>query len=286
MLIEKQASWIFSSDPAAGARNISQDGDRFSVVLNQPISIPKEAVYATLEATQATVVYVTPNVSTEIGNDKLTFDHDAVTYNFVFDKGLYAIEDINAFLGRQFTANSLPEDLFVFSGDAATQKAILTFNYAGTRIDFTVAGSINSLLGFSDLHYPLLVPSVVGEHFTGATTANINRVSTFLIHCSLARDGIPTNASGSNLITQVPLPGGSIGKTITYSPFNPIRVNVDHLIGHPVNNVDVRLSDQLDRKVDTLEEAFSVLITIRYGLQVADMHPARSYKNAKHSAAY
>ena len=54
-LIEKQISYIFISDPADGAKNVSVNGDAFSVQLDAPISIPQDAVHCSLKLTQADV---------------------------------------------------------------------------------------------------------------------------------------------------------------------------------------------------------------------------------------
>ena len=288
MIIDRSTNYLFSSDPAAGAQNINDDGNQFSVLLNDPLSIPKEAVYCTIEVVNAVIVNVMPNVSEEYGNNKIVFDHEAKTYDFTFPDGLYAVEDINAFLTRSFEENGLPADLFVFTGEASTQKVILTFNYAGTQVDFlNEPNSINELLGFDPLLYPQFAPSVAGESFTSQSQAQINRITSWFLHCDLARSGIPVNAIGSNIVAQVPIPANSVGKTVGWSPFNPIPVNCDHLIGHPINAIDCRLSDQLDRNVLTLGEAFSMLVRIRYGIQVSD-HSERSqrYRNARQYAAH
>ena len=288
MIIDRSTNYLFSSDPAAGAQNINDDGNQFSVLLNDPISIPKEAVYCSIELVSAVVVNVMPNVSEEYGNNKIVFDHEAKTYDFTFPDGLYALEDINAFLARTFEENGLPADLFVFTGDDATQKVVMKFNNAGTQIDFlNNPNSINTLLGFDPLLYPQFAPSVGGESFTSQETAKINRITSWFLHCDLARNGIPVNAVGSNIIAQVPIPAGSVGKTIGFSPFNPLPVAIDHLIGFPVNSVECRLSDQLNRDVLTLGEAFSFLVRIRYGIQVADTSESKQrYRNARTYAAH
>lgn len=258
------------------------------MVLNEPISIPKEAVYCTLEVVSSTIVNVMPNVSTAYGNNHLSFDHEAKTYDFVFPDGLYAIPDINAYLAFEFAENGLPADLFTFTGEASTQKVVLKFNYATTQVDFfTVPNSINTLLGFDALLYPQLAPSVGGESFTSQSTANINRITSWVLHCDLVQNGIPTNNVGSNTVAVVPIPAGSVGRTVGWSPYNPLPVNCDHLIGHPVGNITCRLSDQLNRNVETLGEKWSFLIRVRYGIQVGDMS-ARSqrYRNARQHAAY
>ena len=282
MIIERQASFLFSSDPEAGAQALTKDKDSFVAVLSEPISVPKEALYCSVELINAVVVNVMPNVSEEIGNNKLSFTEKGILYSLVFPDGLYGLADINAWLSREFVNNSLPDDLFVFTGDDATQRVVLTFNYADTVVLFSVPGSINTLLGFNSQDYPPVGTSAPGDSFTSEETANINRITSWLIHCDIAPRGIPTNAIMSNIIAQIPIPAGSIGKTVGYSPFNPVRVETEHLIGHPVNAVSCRLSDQLGRTVDTLGEPWSFLMTLRWGMQVGSDAPRdREHQNAR-----
>ena len=70
-LLNCEESYFFSSDERNGAQNKSQDGSTFSVQLNNPISIPKESIYCTLEVSSATIWNNTPNISSAIGNNKL-----------------------------------------------------------------------------------------------------------------------------------------------------------------------------------------------------------------------
>jgi hypothetical protein len=73
-LLHCEESFFFSSDKANGAQNVSSDGSLFNVELYNPISIPKEAIYCTLEITAATIWNVSPNISAAIGNNKLNFN--------------------------------------------------------------------------------------------------------------------------------------------------------------------------------------------------------------------
>ena len=290
-LVEFQSSYIFSSDPENGAQNLSADGDSFTVNLNDPITIPMNAINATIECVNAAIWFVQPNISEEIGNNHLTFDHNATTYPLVIPDGLYSMDDLNAYLSRQFLAQApqLPDDLFTFVGDGSTQRTILTFNYVGTQIDFqTVPNSVNTLLGFAPLQYPQFVPSVAGESFTSQDTAALNRLSSYLIHCSLAPNGIPVNAIGSDIVADIPITTDTPpGSQLVYSPYNPIRSPVKNLVGQPVSNIRMSISDQNDRTLDMLNEYWSCLLTIRYWLQVSDSsEERRRYRPSKHDRVH
>lgn len=281
VFVEKTIPIIFSSDPANGAYAINQNANEFTVALDTPLSIPKEAVACTLEVRAANVVWVVPNVSVEIGNNQFHFDHEAKTYELIVPDGLYSLSDLSSTLSRQFVEEGLPADLIAFSADNSSQKVVITFAYAGTQIDFTVANSVNTLIGFNSIKYPLLVPSIIGESFIGQSTASFNRVSRFLISCDLVQEGIPTNNEGQQIIASIPITV-SPGSTLHYTPYNPVEVNARGLIGNPRNVVRLRLYDQVGRGVDTLGEAFDVLIVIKYSLQMAKF--TREHKS-KHTSS-
>jgi len=287
-LVPFEQSYIFSSDEKNGAQNVNNDGNEFSVNLNDPLSIPKNAINCTLEVVSGAIWYVQPNVSEEIKNNNIHFTHNAAPFAWVIPDGLYALSDLNAYLSREFVAEGLPDDLFVFSGDSATQKSILTFNYAGTQIDFTVPDSVNSLLGFADLLYPQFVPSVAGESFASQDTAAFNRLSSYLIHSSLCPSGIPVNQQGSNIIAAIPITTATPpGSQLVYTPLNPIKADASNLIGAPVSSIRMRISDQADRQIDMLGEDWSVLIVVRYWLQVSDhSEERRKYRHSKHGGVY
>ncbi len=286
-LIEYQIPYIFSSSPTNGAQAISKDKNEFTVTLNEPVRIPRGALNCTIELQNASITYVSPNISAERLNTLLDFDYLGTPYNIVFPDGLYSLGDINSFLSRFFVAAGLPTDLFAFTGESATQKTVLTFNYAGTRIDFTTPDSINPLLGFESIFYPLLLPSTVGESFTSENEAQLNSLIAYLIDCSLCSgNGIPINQNSSNIIASVPITVAP-GSLLVYSPFNSVKTNCDTLIGSPTNNVRVRITDQEGRDIDMLDDPWSITVIIKYYLQVGDSRPARShYKNSQHHEAF
>jgi len=271
VFVEFSETRIFSSNPINGAQNVNSNGNEFDTYLNEQISIPRNAIGCTLEVVEAQMWYVQPNISAEIGNNKIVFTHNATPYDWTIPDGLYSLIDINSYLSRTFVGVGLPDDLFGFGADNSTQKTILLFNYDGTRVDFTAPNSVNTLLGFEPIYYPLLVPSIAGESFQSEDTASLNRLETYLIHCSLVPNGIPINQNGSNIIANIPISVDyAPGDLIVYTPFNPIKTSTTNLVGQPVGNIHLRISDQNDRSIDMLGEFWSVTVTIRYLLQVSD----------------
>ena len=61
--IPEEISLIVSSDPQAGAINVSRDGSQFEIQLDgEGISIPKDAININVSVEESTVWWVIPNI--------------------------------------------------------------------------------------------------------------------------------------------------------------------------------------------------------------------------------
>lgn len=265
-LLHCEESYFFSSDAQNGAQNKSPDGSLFNVQLYSPISIPKEAIYCTLEVTSATIWNVSPNISSSIGNNKLYLYHETMGYVITIPDGLYGVVELAARVQREIVERDLPANLLVFTADDSTQKIVISFNYANTWIDFSLPNSCRDVLGFDARKVPL-TPQAANHSETGDVTAEFNRINNYLLKSDLISDGISVNAISDSVIADV-LITSSPGSQIVYSPFHPPRANADQLIGHPKTNFGFRLTDQVGRRIDTLGESYSFTIVLRYVIKV------------------
>ncbi len=140
-LLNCEESYFFSSDERNGAQNKSPDGSVFSVQLNNPISIPKAAMYCTLEVTSATIWNNTPNISEAIGNNKLYFHTEAdpalgPDFVLTIPDGLYGVSELTARIQREMIGLGLPQDMLMLTADDATQRIVVSLGYANTWLDF------------------------------------------------------------------------------------------------------------------------------------------------------
>jgi len=148
-LIERQFSAFFNSAVSSGSIKTGSLGNRFSVQLNTPLTIPRDSLYASLEVVSAKVWNVSPNISDDIGNNHLFFSYAGQEYDVDFPNGLYGIDEVNMFLTIYFGQNAvLPNDLFELEENGATQKVSIKFNYVGVSIDFSKPNSCIDVLGF------------------------------------------------------------------------------------------------------------------------------------------
>jgi hypothetical protein len=271
-LIEKQISYVFSSDPANGARNLSKDGDRFSVQLDRPIMIPADSVNCSLKLTGAIIQNTVPNISLEIGNNKLYVYTDFVSTGaptltvITIPDGLYSLGGLNSFLTREFVRLQLPSNLITINSDDSTQKTVITFNQDNTWLDFTQTDTARTILGFNSRLVPL-VPQASGHSEVGDVVAQFNRTSSFLISGDLVSNGIPVNNISKGILGEV-LITARPGSQINYTPFLPSSVDATELIGKTKNFFTFNLTDQIGRSVDTLGERFSFTIVISYWIRI------------------
>ena len=267
-VVPHEINILASSDPSNGASDISEDGSRFTVRLDEPLQVPKEALNVTIDIETAEIWWTVPNILTGI-NDKLYITApnvgDVLTpYVVVIPQGLYDLTGLNQAIHRELTtlgAKVDPEPVISLSPDDATQKVELRLPYLGSSIDFTQADTFRDILGFNS---QIIGPTIVApEIILADNTANFNVVNYFLLHCDLVGSGIRINNRYSQTVAQV-LIDVAPGSQITYQPFNPARINVDDLAGATRNQFRVWLTDGANRQVNTSGEFYSMRIAIRY----------------------
>lgn len=267
--VPQEINLIASSDPLAGATNISADGSKFEIQLDDAIRIPPEAVNITIAVEEATVWWVVPNIITG-KNDKLYLtvpraSDDALTsYVVTIPQGLYDLSGINQAILRELEnqgAKSNPSPAINFTPDDATQKVELRLNYLGSVVDFTQPDTPRIILGFNS---QVIGPTIIAPiSIIADNTAGFNTVNYFLIHSDLVSKGIRFNNNYNQTIAQVliDVPPGS---QIVSKPFNPARTDGQELSGAQRTNIRFYLTDDRDRPVNTNGEYWTCRVVIKY----------------------
>jgi hypothetical protein len=254
MLIPKNLSFFFSSNPVAGATQVSADGSKFSVLLNTPLHIPKDAVGVSMAVTQASIWNNAFNVSSVIGNNSFNYNFGGTALSAVIPDGQYNVPDLAAFFDRTLTANGHDPLGIQIEADNATQKIILTVA-ANFEMDF-VLGTIRLLLGYT--------PAVkIAGVYSGENIASFDYVNLYQIKSNILSVGIPVNSLSNGIIASVPILVDP-GSLINYNPQNPIEVDGSELAGHNKSSFNFELLDQSERAVPTNGETFSFVVQIKY----------------------
>ena len=268
-MVSRKIPLLVTSDPLQGARNISADGSRFEIELEEPIVIPAEAVNVEIDVEQATVWWVVPNVITG-QNDKFYISapravDDVITaFVVTIPQGLYDVAGLNQAVLRELeTAGAKidPSPVVELGSDNATQKVVIALDYTGSSIDFTPGDTFRGLIGFDS---QVLGPTVSEPvTFLADEVAQFNQVNYFLLHSDLTGQGIRFNNAYNKTIAQIliDVPPGS---QITYAPENPATIAVPNLTGVSTSTIKFWLTDDRNNAINTNGEVFTARLSIRY----------------------
>ena len=118
------------------------------------------------------------------------------------------------------------------------------------------------VLGFLPKLYPDVATTQASTFILADNVANFNVLEYFVVHTDLVGNGIPINGKSRNVIGKVLLTS-TPGFLINYTPYNPVQVNIDHLIGVDVTQIDTWLTDQNNKSIQ-MNDTWSVDMVIRY----------------------
>jgi hypothetical protein len=259
---------LVTSDPSAGATNLSADGSSFNIVLDEPLTIPYNAINITIAVEQSTVWWVIPNIIQNV-NDKLYITCPNVAnvltnYVVTITQGLYDLTSLNTSIQTELESQGAkidPEPVISFNPDSATQRVSMRFAYPSMSVDFTQPQTFREILGFDPLVYQNLL--IAPFSILAPNVASFNQVNYFLIHSDLCSRGIRFNGNYNQTISQV-LINVPPGSQIVYAPFNPAIVTCPDLAGIKRTRVKFWLTDDKDRLVNTNSEYWSARLTIKY----------------------
>lgn len=265
MILNKSFCLNFTSDPIFNTGGYtSSDGSSFSLSLDKPVQIPKNAISCYLETLDATIWYVQPNISAALNNNIFAFIYNGVTYTTAIRDGIYSLDGLNEYLSKYFSSLGFNSNLLNIAGDYSTQKTIITFNDTNLQINFTLS-TIRSVLGFNSAIVPAVIQPT-GYFVYSDNEARFNTINNFYISSSLVSIGLPLNNTNGSVIAKIPITPNSVGRQIIYQPMVPIKITCDELIGKTINNINFRLLDDQFRPAPTVGESYTFVIRLSYDM--------------------
>ena len=268
MLLQEEFSIILTSDPSGAASNISADGSRFEVQLDESLRVPDDAINCNISMENATIWWSVANIIT--GTNDKRYIHGLDTsdveqdFTITIPQGLYDLPALNSKI-QQLLENAdgkiSPYNNIDLIADNATSKVVIKFNYSVNTIDFSQSDTPRTTLGFASAVYGAYAGAP--ENVLAPDVANFNSVDSFLLHCDLVDRGILMNNSYSQVVGQV-LIDVSPGSQIIYNPFNPTKVEANNLIGASRRTIRVFLTDQAGDPVNTNGEFYSLKLKVSY----------------------
>ena len=267
MMVPEEISLLVSSNPYAGASNVSKDGSYFEIQLQDGLKIPKDALNVNISVEETAIWWTVPNIITG-ENDKLHItgpDTNDITQTavIVIPQGLYDLSGLNQAVLRELEQAGFktdPDPLITLTPDEATQKVELRFNYLTVSVDFTQPDTFREMLGFNAQVY---TTPIAPETILAPNVAAFNTVNYFLVHSDLTNQGIRFNNDYNQTVSQV-LIDVSPGSQIVSRPFNPAKVSAQELTGTTRTNLRFWLTDDKNRRVNTNGEYWTARIVIRY----------------------
>ena len=264
-MIQKEVNFIISSDAINGAINKTPDGSTFDVQLEQPLTIPKEALNVTVEVQSAAVWWTVPNIITGV-NDIFRITEGTgppTVLDVTVPQGLYDLVGLAAAIERELVNNGASQtNIISFSGDTATQKVVITANVADIVIDFTGSQTFRDILGFTSTDI-LSNAAVFPLNFLASNVAQFNVLEYFLLTSDLVDAGLRFNNRWNNIVARIYIDVAP-GSQIIYTPFYAARSTANKLRGRKVHTMHFTLTDQNNKVVNTAGESYSARIVIRY----------------------
>lgn len=252
-----------NSSATLGATLISEGKDKFTISnQNGLFEIPREAKVATVELNNATVWNTIYNISSNKQNNKFRFTELGTDYDVTFSDGLYDLSALNTALNRELTAQGLASGIVTLQGDDATQKVVVIWTTLTQSIDFTIADSCRTILGFDSAVYSS--GAVTPGYTIAPNSALFNLIDYYLINSDLVTDGIMINGKYQSVISKMPIQA-PVGSQSVYIPYNPIKTDISNRIGTVIQKMYCYITDQNGGELE-LTDDWSFDIIVRYQL--------------------
>lgn len=239
--------------------------NRFTIQLSRPIAVPHHAKNVMVKCLYASIWNTSPNITTT-QTFHIEKTNSATTYNITVPVGLYGVQDIQDLLSRGLESHGLSDDYIELIPNYATQKVIFVFKDTSTVILFDDnryqdTSQLRTLLGFNAREVGP-VSAAYGQ-VEGDSAAQFNQINSFHVGTSLLNGGgIRVNDNESSTAAIIPI-NNAPGSQILFSPFNPISLPADHLIGNMISTVKFWITDEKQRDV-IMTEPFEILFSITF----------------------
>lgn len=259
-------SLIASSDPSNGASLISDDGSEFTIFYDNVINIPggKHGFnYVDIAVWSSSIWYNFPNIING-ENSEFRVIINAVNFDVSLPTGLYTLGDLNEALTREVDNLGGDGSVFNLSADEPTEKVNIFLD--GTvadpvQIDFTIANSIRTILGFDSQLVPLVATTVPFNQL-GDTEANFNQINSVLIHTDLIDGGVRNGPNYDSIVGQVFLTTQPNFQQITM-PTSLQWTPANSLLGQSRSQARFWITDEKNVRLNTRSEFWDVNLIIR-----------------------
>jgi hypothetical protein len=293
--------FVVSSDPANGAVNITADGSRFELNLNDPLGVPENAQNVECSVPGATVWFNTYNIIGEgaLQNNLFAFNirtgplvGDKEFYSLSITPGLYTYTQLTTKILDTMVAASPANEAairatFIFTKDDATQTVSLFVGAqnvflppdisGGNYLYLQSANSFSSVIGFEKVppvaqqsdYVPwntieYVCGQTAGHTYTSTLPVSFNNTEYYLLHTDLVSRGIRFNDVYDQTVAQVLIKDTQPNAQIAYEPFNAPVSEANILRGARIVRCKFWITDSQNRAIDTRGEFWSMRLRFTY----------------------
>jgi hypothetical protein len=280
----KKAVYTFSSDPALNAKNIQNNGSKFTVFADgNPFYVGTDSsTNCTVEVITASIWNNQPNISANYNNNRfVVYDNKSQSrkIEIVIPNGQYDLTALVAQIGLQwdnysgfdtdtkaaFTPSESFQNTFNIVGSDATQLVSIQFLIANVDllIDWKIS-TIGKILGFSPLAQGH--PDISKGYIIGNTTASFNSINNYYLSSDLISQGASINGKYGNVIAIVPitsLPGNLVNFN---GNVNNLFVESNNILGrrNGKSQITFWVTNEKNEALDMAGEFFSFTILVRW----------------------
>lgn len=265
-------SWFLSSNPEIGSVQTSTNGSLFTVQLQEPFQIPRNATNITCELQQAIVWNSTVNIVQGV-NDRFYYKNGALPQTFVtippgnYDVHLFS-ETINQLVA--IAPNPIPLGSIQFNLRGA--YTVMLLNYLGPRhysqVQFGLAQDVSRSLGFLPQIINYTLPPVVGnsESFISDEAGTLkDGTKSWLLSSSLVARGVRVNDKYDSVLAKINFNQTAPGSQLVYTPPRPNVVPSDFGPGRLIETVTSYLTDaETGLAISTNGEYWSYVVVMKY----------------------
>jgi hypothetical protein len=265
-------SWFLSSNPEIGNVQTSSNGSLFTVQLQEPFVVPRNASNITCELQQAIVWNSTINVVRNV-NDRFYYSVAAQPQSFVvIPEGNYDIHLLSETINT--LVENAPVPVLEFSIQLSLRGAYtdMTLYYYDSgryisQVQFGLLQDIGRSLGF----LPQIInfnPVIVGasESFVSDEASKLKDGSkSWLLSSSLVARGVRVNDRYDAVLAKINFNATPPGSQLVYTPPRPNIVPSDFGPGRLIETVTSYLTDSdTGLAVSTNGEYWSYVVVLKY----------------------
>ena len=191
-------------------------------------------------------------------NNKFTYSQNGTTFKtLIIPPGAYELNALNLEIQEMMKANgdydSATGKYFItLTLNQSTSKTIMNITGAAYVVDFSVTGSLNSMLGFPNQMY------LTGKH-TSNDIILITMTNDIFIHCDLVNNNSYHNGKSSDILYTMPAYIVPVGAKQFVSEIDPVKLP---LTTKTIPRLRIQIKDDNGKLLNFNGEAVSMEIII------------------------